>query len=201
MMAMSLQPVQRIETTQRQSQDLVLAERIALIAELHGRDRFTPRAACPQCGHELSVSEILKGFVEDPLDRNTTCPNCEHRFLARFVSKSLASSIEIMLLCKSQTLYDLGRAEMREMMEMERENASLYHSALFHFGTLTSAYAAIGITYPYDEVFDVRKKVELFLGCMPDTIIAEISGLSRHVIFRMRKKERIAAFDPKHQNF
>ncbi len=71
--------------------------------------------------------------------------------------------------------------------EFERKYSAVYHSALAHYGTLRNAFSKIGIDYFYTELTDPMEKLTPFLGRLPDTIIAEVSGLTAKAIGKFRR--------------
>jgi hypothetical protein len=77
--------------------------------------------------------------------------------------------------------------------EFEEQQPAIYHSAVVHNGTLKAAFAKSGITYGFVEITDPAVKVTPFLGRLPDTVIAEVSGLKLSTVRRLRQKHHIQA--------
>lgn len=170
----------------------VLSLRLALVEAIHGV-RYEPRAVCPSCNRRLTPLEILKGFNTDVNDFTTECTGCHTRFDPKLVHSSAAGNIEMPFYCDAQTLAHIRGLETLSPEEFQRREPALYHSAVVHRGSLRHAYAQINIAYAFDEVVDAREKVKPFLGRLPDTIIAEVSGLKLSSIRSLRRKLGIRA--------
>ncbi len=194
-LSMSQHVEQRLETSHRLTIDQRFALRLELLLVLGGTN-YRPKAVCPKCGHVLTDAEILKGFNRDPNDLLTTCPkpDCRERLRAHLRWSSSAGSAELQFFCPTQTTHALEGRQGRSPEELEKDNPSVYHSAITHFGTLKTAFASIGVAYAFNERVDWRRKVTPFLGQMPDTLIAECAGISASSVRRLRTKQRIRPF-------
>jgi transposase-like protein len=202
MLSLSLGHSQVIRQTQTirltQSQRLavtnyIIGLRIDLAGSLAGV-KYYPENSCPTCHRVLKLSEILKGYSDDPKDLRTTCPKCKDRFVAKLRS----DAAELRWYCPNQALSALQEDGNREMMKPEeilRWNASVYHSLLTHFGSVTNAFKKLGVTYTHGEVPNWHSRVRPFLGKLPDTVIAETVGVSRNIINALRKSFGINAFN------
>lgn len=194
---------QRLEV--RQEQRLTLAQRILvqtyqvrtrleLIQELRGI-QYEPTAICPRCNRKLTTVEILAGFTDDPDDRTTQCTGCFLRFEPLLVHRAESGVVELPFYCASQVLPRLERFAQLSPQEISSQHQAEYHSAILHYGTLTHAFAAAGLTYHHDEpVEDWRDRVQSFLGKLPDTVIAEVLGVSARAVGSQRRKARIPAY-------
>lgn len=99
-----------------------------------------------------------------------------------------------MYLCPVQTLHLLPELQNTPLEEIQRWHATVYHSALTHFGGLKQAFAKLGVRYAYEEDLDWRKNVGPFLGKLPDTVIAKLLGASVWQVRRLRNSKNIAPF-------
>lgn len=193
MMNMTCGMSQRLELTQVQKLDQKFSLRLGLIQTLRGTE-YKPKAECPKCFYQLTPGEIIKGFRRDPNDINTTCPKCGRRFAARLFVWDVAANTEMIFLCPCQTTERLRHLYQLKPDEIRRENATTYHSAIVHFGTLTNAFKEVGIDYSHTEKVDWKNKIQPFLGQMPDTEIAKCAGISVSTVRLMRRKLDIRRF-------
>lgn len=167
--------------------------RSELVQELRG-ERYNPKAECPDCFHKLSLAEILQGFNDNPQDYTTGCPQCGQRFVASLVSFGQASSIHLNFYCPCQTL-DLLRGKEQESPEgISRWNASVFQSAVIHYGSLRKAFEQIDADYSFDEIGPWKDKVQPFLGRLPDTTIAECIDVPVSAVRYLRRKLGIDRF-------
>lgn len=172
----------------------IFTERLALLQSLHGVN-YSPEARCPGCRFRLSVEEILAGFRPDPNDFDTTCPRCENRFEPQLIYRDRISRGELPFYCGAQTLAKLPSLVNFEPERIRREHQDIFHSALVHFGGLKAAFDRAKISYLFDEKpRDWRQKVEPFLGCLPDTVIARCVNMSSATIGRLRRSQGIERF-------
>ena len=202
MLRMSLSPrlENRVELKQRLSLEQkaltlnhIIGLRIDLAGSLAGV-KYYPENSCPNCHYQLKLSEILKGYSEDPKDLRTTCPKCRTHFEAKLRS----GAAQLRWYCPNQALYALQEGGNREVLkpeEIEKWNHSVYHSLLTHFGSITNAFKKLGVNYTHGEVPNWHDRVRPFLGNLPDTMIAEIVGVGRSVINALRKSYGISAFN------
>jgi predicted nucleic acid-binding Zn ribbon protein len=181
MLGCSLSPSIRQDQRLVQSQGHRLALRLTSIARLRealGQDKYEPEGRCDGCGYCLKLSEILAGFLDDPYDTTTECPKCVTRFQPRLVAARAHVKIETFFYCPQQTLHALAAHKRSSPRTIQAANASLYQSALCHFGSLRAAFDRVGETYEYDErPAKWEQKVEPFLGRMTDKLIAECVGV------------------------
>ena len=156
--------------------------------------KYYPENSCPICHHHLKLTEILKGYSDDPKDLQTQCPRCKTRFEARLRS----DAAQLRWYCPNQALYALQEGGSREILKPEeimQWNQSVYHSLLTHFGSVANAFKQLGITYTHGEVPNWHSRVKPFLGKLPDTVIAQIVGTSRNIINALRKSFGVPAFN------
>lgn len=109
-----------------------------------------------------------------------------------FIGK--ASQIEIPFFCEMQTLAQLNGKENLSPEELDRQYPGVYRSAIVHQGSISRAFAKIGIDYPFEEISDWRTKVVPFLGRMRDTLIADCANAPVSAIRAMRRKLGISRF-------
>lgn len=158
------------------------------LAELRG-EKYVPANNCPVCEYNLAPFEILSGFLDNVDDFTTVCPKCRHRFPASLKHYRYGSEATLPFLCSSQSLHQLESVdENLDPKEIKKIYPSLYHSLLYHFGTIRGAFAQIGIKYAHDEVKGWEKKIKAYLGKLPDYVIASFVGVSTYKIMRMRSK-------------
>lgn len=190
----SLSQTQKLEPKQSVTiqQGLLLRQR-ELVESVHGI-RYSPRAACPKCSHQLTDLEILKGFRDDPTDYSTQCPKCHERFLPLLYASTQYSSVRLPYYCPAQTLEQIKDMRSVPLEEFKTQNAAVYNSALVHFGGLKQAFEQLGLTYEHEAELDWRKNVGPFLGKLPDTVIAKLLGAKVGEIRRMRKAQGIRKF-------
>lgn len=184
---------QRVEMSMDQRLEARYTLRLALIESIHGR-RYKPQAKCPKCSRKLTLLEILKGFSADPTDYDTTCTGCGTRFQAQLIHHSPAGNIEMPFLCDEQSQWQLRGLEHLSPEEIMKKEPPAYHSALAHNGSLKRTFAKMGIEYGFTELADAKRKITPFLGKLPDTVIAEVSGLSVGVVRSLRKKLNIERY-------
>jgi len=187
---------QRLEARHR----LILA-RMELAQALHGQT-YNQRGNCTNCGCHLTPGEILEGFSHSPTDTTTKCPRCQTRFQPILIAwgQGKVSSIQVPYYCPSQTLHALKGQETKKPEEIAQALPGVYQSALLHFGSLRVAFAKVGerigriIEYAFGDIEGWKVKVGPFLGQLPDTVIAEIVGVSSTTIEKMRRREGISRY-------
>jgi hypothetical protein len=96
--------------------------------------------------------------------------------------------IELPFYCDCQTLAQLHGKEMLQPEQFAREHPAIYRSAIIHHGGIRRAFEKIGIQYVFEEIGDWKNKIRPFLGCLPDTIIAECVDVSVGTIRTIRRK-------------
>ncbi len=194
-MGMSMRPALRQTLSLSQKfvmlQAHMLSLRLMLLQEVRGI-RYSPSGDCPKCGRVLTPLEIIKGFNEDPHDFTTACTACGARFEPQMKSYSDIGTLEMPFFCSCQTLDQLRSFGNINPDELQKTQPAIYHSAIIHHGTLRNAFKKIGIPYGFDEVTDWKRKVHSFLGRLPDTVIADVAGVSAKVIAQLRKKYNIS---------
>jgi hypothetical protein len=102
--------------------------------------------------------------------------------------------VEFAFYCDTQTLAQLHGHEGLTPDEFRRQNPALFHSAVFHNGSLRAAFARLDIQYEQVETIDPMTKVKPFLGKMPDTEIARITGLKVRDIRYERRSQGIRSY-------
>lgn len=175
-----LTPVQRLGLATSE-----LQLRRDLVEAIHG-EQYTPKATCPRCDHALTDLEIMRGFNDNPRDYTTGCPKCKRRFLARLQRSTHGIKVEMAYYCPMQTL-----DQMRDLVNVPLEAlrttyASVYNSAVVHFGGIRQAFTKLGITYIHQVDPSWKQQVAPFLGKMADTVIAELIGVSVSAVRKLR---------------
>lgn len=203
-MTMSLGLRNRVE--QRLTQKLELTEEQKLVIEVKllqlrrdllqalRKEKYSPTAKCPHCGHELTAIEIMRGFYDDVNDLTTGCPGCGARFQPQMIFKDSVARIELPFYCPAQTLDRIASLWVLSPDELCRKDNGLYRSAIFHFGTLKSAFSRISTDYGFDEITEWKKKVKPFLGKIHDTVIADFCGVGVADVRKHRKSLKIRAY-------
>lgn len=184
--------------TQAQRQEIVQSQtlmiRLELISALRGgTDNYKPEAHCTECHRDLTPLEIMKGFNTDPNDFTTECTGCKNRFQPKLIWRNLAGSAEIPFYCDLQAQAQLPGLQTMGPEIFQKEYPALYHSVIVHNGTLKTAFAQLGIIYDFQEIIDPTVKIRPFLGRLPDTVIAELSGVKLSTVRRLRQKHGIEA--------
>lgn len=185
---------QRLSVEQKIDQKLQIQQ--SLILALRG-EHYKPAAACPKCGKKLSRGEIMRGFRRDPKDYTTRCPRCQHRFTPQLINWGLASRVELPFYCPMQTLDQLPSYENNSPEGVRGRAPAIYHSAIYHFGSLKHAFSKIGVKYRFTESKPQKweKKVKPFLGRVPDTMIASAAGVTVREIRHLRLDLGIKAYN------
>ena len=194
---MSLSLVLRQDVAQRLSQEQRLEQtltvRIALIQALQG-DEYRPTAVCPACTRQMSAVEILQGFNRDPADFTTACSGCGHRFAPKLKTRGGYGSMEVALYCDMQTQAQLKGFEHLEPHEFRVKHAALFHSAVFHNGSLRAAFVRLDIKYEFEETVDALAKALPFIGKLPDTELARIIGYPVREVRKIRHIAKIPVY-------
>lgn len=187
-------PRQELNQAQRQSlvQGHLLQLRLELIEQVRG-EKYRPQATCPKCNHSLTPLEIIRGFNRDPYDFTTSCTKCHHRFAPKLVHHGRLARTELPFYCDAQTQARLRGWETLSPDDLKQIEPALYHSAVVHRGTLKAAFAALDIVYDFAEIVEPLRKVEPFLGHLPDRMIAEIIGLKARAVGARRRELGIPA--------
>ena len=195
MLRMGMHLQQRLDL--RLVQAHIINLRLTLLQELR-QVTYTPEGKCSRCARQLTLLEILEGFSDDPTDFLTVCTACGTRFNPKLKYKDDLGGIELNFICPAQVLAglrDLENANLCSPAMIRVNNASLYHSALIHFGTLRNAFKKVGIKYNFKEVASWKPRIRRFLGHLPDGVLAKFAGVSRSTIWCLRKKLGIPPFD------
>jgi hypothetical protein len=171
----------------------MFAKRMELVQALHD-ETYQTKAQCPACMRELTAAEILKGFNADPADFTTGCPKCGERFSPSLVCFGPASRLELPFYCSSQVLDQMHGLHTLPPEEFARQHPAVYRSAIAHHGSISSAFAILGVAYHFEDISGWEGKVASFMGKLPDTVIAQCVNKSQYVIRRMRHKYGIPAF-------
>ena len=179
------------ELSQRQLQklDQKVTQRLALLQSLHG-DKYLVEGECPDCGYKNTPAEVLVGFLENVNDFTTECKKCECRFESRLVMRDkYGSTISVQFFCQDQALHKLKSLGVLKPEEFISDSllTGVYQSLMIHFGSLALAYKEIELAYPYAELENWKAKVRPFLGKMSDTEIAEIVGVKRDEVRKLRE--------------
>jgi len=186
---------QHLTLEQRKAEDLQL--RLEISHQLNGGDEgehFRPAAFCQQCHQGLTAEEILKGFTNNPQDTTTECPSCHERFQPNLVNRSRNGSVSVRFYCRDQALYALKSCKRLTPDKIRKQDLGLFQSAISHFGSLTNAFAHIGVEYTLVTIPGWKDKVVPFLGQAPDTMIAQIAGVSKATIGRWRRAQGIRRY-------
>jgi len=185
---------QKLSTELIQEVRGIMFGKLLQLIEIIRGENYNPTGCCPNCGYKLEEYEIIKGFRSDPLDFNTTCPKCKHRFQPKLICFAHTGiQIELPFICASQVLHSLKGKEILAPDEIAREYPGDYRSAIVHWGSLKAAFAKIGIAYRFKEVADWKQKIMPFLGRLPDRQIARAVEVSPGTIRRLRIKNKISA--------
>ncbi len=174
-------------------QDYILSTRLGLVEALRD-EQYNPEGLC-HCGHRLTLREIMIGFTDDPNDFTTTCPDCQLRFNPQLICHRDGSEVQLAFFCPAQTLAQLHDKQAALPEVFLRFYPSLVRSANVHFGGLKQAFAKIGVQYEYEEITGWKKKIEPFLGRLPDTMIARFVDQSATTIRRLRRTLQITPFN------
>ena len=203
LMTQSLRLTQKQQLTQQQrltqAQSLVinqmqLQRHRDLVEALHG-DKFEPKARCPKCQHPLTDFEIMKGFRDDPRDYTTGCPKCKHRFHAKLHRSTDIGWVEMAFYCPSQTLDQMQNLVEVPLDTFRAKYASVYNSAVVHFGGLKQAFQKINLTYTHEADLDWKNQVGPFLGKMADTVIAQLVGAAVKEVRALRKERGVRTYN------
>ncbi len=154
--------------------------------------KMQPSATCLKCYKELTVREIILGFRADVNDFTTQCPRCKVRFEATNLL-DISTGREVPFYCGPQVLEQLTGKENLEVDEFLTKHPAIYHTALFHYGSLLHAFAKKRIEYRRETV-DWKAKAKICLGNVPDTDVSLIFGVSIQKVVTERKKLKIQAF-------
>lgn len=198
-MSLSLSPrlTQTLELSQGQRLTLRLSMVQRLALRLHGEeDSYRPKGTCPHCFRRLTPAEIMLGFNRNPNDLTTKCPRCKERFTPILIATGKASTIEVPFYCALQTLEMLKHDMVGTLLaEFKSTHASIYRSAIYHFGSLKAAFGRIGLKYTQEpRVNSWRKKVLSFLGKLPDAVIASNAHVSLRAIRKLRREKGISPY-------
>lgn len=206
-MSMGMSMGMRMQPQMLQTQSIKMAAslritvslRIQLLEALHGK-KFKPEADCPKCHHELTPVEILSGFLDDATDISTECPKCKHRFNPKLAIHDHASSVEMPFYCALQVQEMLDDKSEMEADALMKEHSAIFHSALFHFGNIATAFESVGIEYKHDPVTNWEVKIHSFLGKLPDTQIAAAIHQSVYAVRKLRNSKKIPPYKATQQN-
>ncbi len=176
-MCLSMSMRQSINLRQEQRMDQRMQQKIQmklelLMSQLVSISRefvFKPKAVCPFCRTRLTESQIIEGFLPDPNDYTTLCPSCETRFVCNLSNPD----IELQFLCPDQSLHAIKDLSKKAPEWFKKHEPSAYRSAVYHFGSLKSAFEKLGIRYNHNEDAIWIDKIKDFLGLVSDVKIAE----------------------------
>lgn len=158
---------------------------------------MVPYAKCPECDHKLSYAEIVHGFTNDPKDFRTTCPvaHCRHRFEPTALLDA-TKGIGHVFMCALQTKdammekWIITPSTPPPPQELRRVAPNIYYSAVFHFGSLKTAFEKIGVEYDHREV-EWNEKSRFYLGKFKDKDIAALMGIEVNEVSAERNRLKI----------
>ncbi|MEI7742078.1 MAG: hypothetical protein WCJ29_06335 [bacterium] len=181
--------------TSEQRFEMAMRAQMMMIEALRGEQYSLDQNSCPKCGHKLTAQEVLAGFRNDAADLTTKCPICETRFCPDLVAKlGHGSSVYVSFYCAMQTTARLHGLEMLPPDQIAHLHSSVYRSAIVHFGTMKAAFARVGIEYSYVELPEWQVKVLPYLGKVPDTLVAKVSGVKVQEVRKLRRETGISAY-------
>ncbi len=104
---------------------------------------ITPRAVCPECGYQMDEDEVRAGWLEDPQDFTTQCPECNHRFVAALETRNRETGHEASFryLCQNQlfwamrNLLQLHERSRIGQVFLEGTSPELFWNLIRHYGT------------------------------------------------------------------
>jgi hypothetical protein len=194
---------QRLETRQelRLEARQALSLRLSLQQQLHRRlfgsdEVYKPYGICPSCGFRLKPVDIIRGFTRNPEDITTKCPRCKKRFLPILCGGNSAARIEVPFYCAAQTQARLI-PEMANFSPsfLRSQEAAIYRSAMYHFGSLKAGFALNGIAYTKEPRLSTwQTKVLKFLGRLPDKLIADTARVGLRQVRKLRQEKHIPAY-------
>lgn len=150
-----------------------------------------PTARCEHCSKSLTVTEIVSGYrSDDAEDCTTACPTCGARLYAITLD-----SFGVRRCALWSAPYALRRLSGMAKWRLDQiaGHPSVYHSAIFHFGSLFHAFQCIGTEYRRERL-DLNAKGYVCLGKISDDDIAKIFGVRYGLIGEMRKKLHIPRY-------
>ena len=107
----------------------------------------------------------------------------------------MAISIELQFYCAVQVLARLtGHFGGLRPEEFRRENASLYQSAVYHFGSLANAFRQVQREYEFEHFERWEVKVRPFLGQLRDTEIAAVINVEPKRVTLLRRQLKIKPY-------
>ncbi len=200
-LGLSLSHSQNLSQDRVHSQQQILGRTLnlthRLVLRLRGiEDDYRPKGDCPRCERKLTPAEIVLGFNRDPNDYTTKCPECNCRFAPILITRSTVSSLQVPFYCRAQTLAEL-RTEMLDLSvdEFKTKQPAIYHSAVYHFGSLKTAFADVGMKYNLEpKIGKWQKKVLSFLGRLPDSLIASRANVSVGAVRKLRRENSIDSY-------
>ncbi|MDP3727371.1 MAG: hypothetical protein Q8R35_01885 [bacterium] len=187
----TLSPALRLELAQR-----MISSQLRLVGAVRG-EHYRVGETCPRCHHRLTAAEIIHGFRRDPHDLTTRCRRCRHRFPPKLELGMNGSRAEVPFFCKTQTAHRLPPLKELAPTELRRTEPAVYHSAIVHWGSLSSAFASLHIRYVFPEFplgRDWHAKIVPFLGRLPDTMIARACSTNVEAIRALRRERGTPAF-------
>lgn len=165
-----------------------------ILEALYPGDPSHPEGKCPECGHEMTIEEILKGFLDSETDTTTKCPVCDYRFQPALIIKSLGRTRSVAFYCEKQTaayLRDISRWTFEAIQEQAPQ---VLASARWYWGSLTAGFASIGVAFTGEPKMTWQDKVVPFLGLCPDEVIAELCNVTPSVVRRLRVSRGVDTF-------
>uniref|UniRef100_A0A7C4QXN2 Uncharacterized protein n=1 Tax=candidate division CPR3 bacterium TaxID=2268181 RepID=A0A7C4QXN2_UNCC3 len=186
---------QELKILQEQKKEYKLQLQLALSGAKTG-EKFVVAEICPKCKKGLSAIEVVEGFNYDPLDFETTCKHCGHRFQPKVRATHMESREvrEYQLYCPVQTLHALRNYSEMHPLNLEKVHPALYRSANIHFGSIAAAMKENGISYRFKEELNWKEKLGPFLGLVPDVMFARYAGVSPATVSRYRRLLGIRRF-------
>lgn len=187
---------QKLILTQEQRLELrgyLLQLQMELVGRLRN-EQYKPVELCPNCKSNMTLKDILSGFLDDPNDYTTLCPKCNNRFKPVLVCWGLNSRISLPFFCSIQTLERLRQLKDLDPEELQKQEPAAYYSAIVHFGSLKTAFKKISVDYPFETINGWQMIVLPFLGRMTDVSIASAAGVNVRLVRNLREEHGIPRF-------
>jgi hypothetical protein len=78
--------------------------------------------------------------------------------------------------------------------KIRAEYPAVLASARYYWGSLTKGFERLDVKFEGEPELSWKDRVLAFLGKCPDSVIAEVCGVGKSAVWRLRTKHKIAAY-------
>ena len=141
-------------------------------------------AQCKRCGYSFPETNIVMEFSKLKKE-NILFIRCNKCGYGSVDPKITSNDIPICTFRSQFLTLSMLKYEDIESLDPERiksDYESVYHSAIFYYGSLKNAFSFVSKNYKYEEIPDWKVKIRPLVGQFSVSLISKMSGVSEKKI-------------------